>query len=64
MENGKEAHLVIMENAGLAGAPPQLKPEFAASKDWNMAAWSDGNQSFMLATTADAAALKKLFGLV
>lgn len=64
MENGKEAHLVIMENAGLAGAPPQLKPEFAASKDWNMAAWSDGHLSFMLATTADAAALKKLFGLV
>ncbi|MEQ1749720.1 MAG: hypothetical protein ABL974_09880 [Prosthecobacter sp.] len=53
-----------MENAGLAGAPPQMKPEFASSKNWNMAAWSDGSQSFMLATTADAAALKKLFGLV
>jgi len=61
---GKEAHLVVMDNAALASAPPQMQPQFQTSKNWHMASWSDGTQSFLLATTADEAALKKLFGLV
>lgn len=60
---GKEAHLVVMDNTGLANPPPQLLPQFKNSKHWNMASWSDGNQTFLLATTADATALKQLFGL-
>lgn len=60
---GKEAHLVVMDNTGLSHPPPQLQPQFKNSKNWNMASWSDGSQTFLLATTADAAELKKLFGL-
>ena len=64
IEPGKEAHLVVMENDGMANVPPQLQPQFKSCKNWNMASWSDGKQSFILATRADEAALKKLFGLV
>ena len=64
IEPGIEAHLVVMDNSGLLDLPPQLQPEFQTSKNWNMASWSDGNQTFLLATRADGAALKKLFGLV
>lgn len=60
---GKEAHLVVMDNSALADAPPQMQPQFQTSKNWHMVSWSDGTQSFLLATTADEAALKKLFGL-
>jgi hypothetical protein len=62
IEPGKEAHLVVVDNTGLPDLPPQLQPQFKNSKNWNMASWSDGNQTFLLATTADEAALKKLFG--
>jgi hypothetical protein len=63
IEGGKEAHLVVMDNAQLASAPPQMNPQFQTSKNWHMASWSDGNQSFLLATTADEKELKKLLGL-
>lgn len=64
IEPGKEAHLVVVDNTDLLDQPPQLQPQFKHSKNWNMASWSDGKQTFLLATTADEAALKKLFGLV
>ncbi len=64
LDGGKEAHLVVMDNAQLASAPPQMKPQFQTSKNWHMASWSDGNQTFLLATTADEKALRKLLGLV
>lgn len=63
IEPGKEAHLVVVENTGMSDLPPQLQPQFKNSKNWNMASWSDGDQTFLLATTADEKALKKLFGL-
>ncbi|OYW78170.1 MAG: hypothetical protein B7Z37_00590 [Verrucomicrobia bacterium 12-59-8] len=63
IEPGKEAHLVVMDGTGLSDLPPQLQPQFKSSKNWNMASWSDGSQTFLLATTAGEAALKKLFGL-
>lgn len=63
IEPGKEAHLVVVENTGLPNLPPQLQPQFKNSKHWNMASWSDGSQTFLLATTANEKALKKLFGL-
>jgi hypothetical protein len=64
IEPGKEAHLVVMDNTDLADVPPQLRPQFKACKRWNTASWSEGKQTFFLATTADVATLKKLFGLV
>ncbi|MBV6498368.1 MAG: hypothetical protein CJBNEKGG_00590 [Prosthecobacter sp.] len=62
LEDGREAHLVIIENAGPRGRPPE-EPKLTALDGWNLAAWSDGPVSYLLATTADAAALKRLLGL-
>lgn len=64
IEPGKEAHLVVVDNTGMTDVPPQLQPQFKACKKWNTVSWSEGKQTFLLATTADVAALKKLFGLV
>lgn len=64
IEPGKEAHLVVMDNTGLKDQPPQFQPQFKACKNWNTACWSEGKQTFLLATTADVATLKRLFGLV
>ena len=58
---GKEAHLVVMNAADLASAPPLNKPEFASADGWTTASWSAGSQSFMLATKEDGELLKKLF---
>lgn len=60
---GKEAHLVIIDNAGLKDVPPQNKPQFGDHGAWHTAAWSDGSQSFLLATQAEEKDLKRLFGL-
>lgn len=59
---GQEAHLVVIEDGELKDRPPQLKPHFQRSKNWNMAAWSDGTQTFLLATTADDSALREVLG--
>lgn len=58
---GKEVHLVVMNQSDLHSPPPQNAPLFASSGRWTMATWSDGPQSFMLATSAEAELLKKLF---
>lgn len=58
---GKEAHLVVMNASDLASAPPQKSPVFSKDGGWTMASWSDGTQSFMLATSAGEEMLKKLF---
>ena len=60
---GKEAHLIVLERAGLPDAPPERQPQLTSADDWNLAAWSDGTQSFLLATKADVSALKKLLGM-
>lgn len=62
LDDGAEAHLIVMDNTGMEALPPEQEPEFLQSKNWSMASWSDGPQSFLLATTGDLKALKKLFG--
>ena len=64
LESGKEAHLVVMSSQNLCDCPAQDTPCFKSAKNWSYASWSHGEQAFILATTADEAALKKLFGLV
>ncbi len=59
MSSGHEAHLVVMDSANLESHATQ----FSRSKNWNMATWSEGSQTFMLATTSDAVELKRLLGL-
>lgn len=61
LQRGREAHLVILDNTGLCGCPGQGTPCFKSSKNWRYASWSHGGQAFLLATTADEAALKGLF---
>jgi hypothetical protein len=64
LQPGREAHLVVLDNTNLCDCPAQDAPCFKSAKNWSYAAWSHGSHAFMLATTADEAALKKLFGLV
>ena len=61
--SGKEAHLIVFDNAGLKGRPAQDSPRVKSSNNWHYASWSHGSQSFMLATTGDEAELKQLLGL-
>ncbi|MBL9177377.1 MAG: hypothetical protein JNM65_04880 [Verrucomicrobiaceae bacterium] len=63
LQPGREAHLVVLDNTGLCDCPAADEPCFKSSKNWRYASWSHGSQAYMLATTADEAALKKLFGL-
>ena len=60
--SGKEAHLVVFNNDELDAAPPQMTPRFETSKGWSLASWSDGRQSYFLATKADEETLRRLFG--
>jgi len=64
LQPGKEAHLVVLDNTNLCDCPAADAPCFKSAKHWRYASWSHGSHAFMLATTADEAALKKLFGLV
>ncbi|MGV3663007.1 MAG: hypothetical protein ACO1TE_22675 [Prosthecobacter sp.] len=61
LEPGKEAHLVVFNNADLCDCPGQGQPCFKSSKNWRYASWSHGEQAFVLATRADEATLKTLF---
>jgi len=61
MELGSEAHLITLSNKGLKDMPPQHNPQFVAHGEWNVAMWSDGDQSFMLATKSAKSTLKGLF---
>jgi hypothetical protein len=65
LESGKEAHLLVLDNEGLCDCPAADEgPCFKSARNWRYASWSHGSHAFMLATTADEAALKRLFGLV
>lgn len=61
LEPGKEAHLVVFSNTDLCDCPEQGVPCFKTAKNWSYASWSHGGQAYLLATTADATALKRLF---
>jgi hypothetical protein len=64
MAPGKEAHLVIIDNAGLKQVPPQHKPQFDQHGAWRVASWSDGAHSYLLATHAEEKDLRRLFSFV
>lgn len=64
LDSGKEAHLLVLDNQGLCDCPGEDTPCFKAAKSWRYASWTHGSHTFMLATTADEAVLKRLFGLV
>ena len=62
LNDGAEAHLIVMDNTEMEELPPEQVPQFLQSKHWSMASWSGRPQSFLLATTGDLKTLKKLFG--
>jgi hypothetical protein len=59
MANGKLAHLFVVKRQDLSD-PPGNSPQFAKVGAWSTAAWSDGEESYLLATQADPEALKQL----
>jgi hypothetical protein len=59
MANGKLAHLFVVQRNDLSD-PPGDSPQFAKVGTWSTAAWSNGDQSFLLATQSDPDALKQL----
>ena len=59
MANGKLAHLFVVRRQDLSD-PPGNSPQFAKVGSWSTAAWSDGAESYLLATQADPDALKQL----
>lgn len=62
LDGRKEAHLIVFDDANFPEA--QEQPQFRTSQNWHLATWSDGAKTYMLATTADEAELKRLLGLV
>lgn len=58
---GKEAHLVVIDSQGLRDVPPQNRPQFSEQDGWHIVSWSDGEQSYLLASHGDAELLRKLF---
>ncbi len=62
LQPGREAHLVVFNNTDLCDCPEQGVPCFKTAKNWSYASWSHGGQAYLLATTADTAVLKRLFG--
>ncbi|MFM7603875.1 MAG: hypothetical protein ACKO8Z_01595 [Prosthecobacter sp.] len=64
LDSGKEAHLLVLNNEGLCDCPGEDEPCFKSARNWRYASWTHGSHTFLLATTADEAALKRLFGLV
>ena len=62
LDGRKEAHLIVFDDANFPEA--QEQPQFRTSQNWHLATWSDGAKTYMLATTAAEAELKRLLGLV
>jgi hypothetical protein len=60
LKSGKEAHLIVIDTGSLPGLPPPGKTEFDTNSKWNLATWTDGSQSYFLASTEDTTELKKL----
>lgn len=62
LPTGGEAHLVVLESAGLGGKMPEGRAKFEQRKNWSLASWSDGGQTYLLATTAGEKELRRLMG--
>ncbi len=59
-----EAHLVVFNQQDLEKAPPQHQPTFEGYGEWHVVTWSDGAQSYLVATKAPESALKRLFAMM
>lgn len=64
LDGGKEAHLVVIDDATKDSRQPLNTPRLETRDRWHMASWSDGRQTYLLATSAGEKELKQLLGLV
>ena len=60
LAGGGIAHLFIVNQQALTDPPAKDSPEMGQVDGWSMAAWSDGQMSYMLVTQAGPDALKRL----
>jgi hypothetical protein len=63
LENGGEAHLFIVDRSALNDPPEIGRPRFDTMQGWNVASWSDGKMSYLLATHASPDELKQLLSI-
>lgn len=59
-----EVHLVVFNHQDLENAPPQHQPTFEGHGEWRIVTWSDGAQSYLMATKAPESALRQLFAIM
>jgi hypothetical protein len=60
MPDGGVAHLFVVDKGALSNPPSSAGPEYGSMKGWNVASWSDGKMSYVLATNATMDDLKQL----
>lgn len=63
LDGGKEAHLVVINDASDASDVPPTPPRLETRDRWHMASWKNGRQTYLLATSAGEKELKQLLGL-
>ncbi len=61
-ENGKLAHLFVVNSAALPGLPGRDKPNYSADGEWMTAAWMAGGHAYLVMAQGDRAQLEKLVG--
>jgi hypothetical protein len=60
LADGCEAHLFVIDKGALSNPPASTGPQYDAMKGWNVASWSDGKMSYLLATNATMDDLQQL----
>jgi hypothetical protein len=60
LANGGVAHLFVVEKSALNDPPDSSGMQFDNVKGWNIASWSDGRMTYMLATQSSINDLKQL----
>ncbi len=58
-EGGKLLHLFVVNRAALPQVPRDRDPEYAAEGEWMTAAWSQGDQVFLMTVQGDRAIVEK-----
>jgi hypothetical protein len=59
--NGQLAHLFVLPRAALPGLPGKGERDYAQENDWMTAAWSEGEDAYLLMVQGDRADLEKFF---
>jgi hypothetical protein len=60
MADGCVVHMFVVDKGALNNPPASTGPQYDSMKGWNIASWSDGQMSYVLATTATMDDLKQL----